>query len=454
MRILFTVHQFLPDFSAGTELVSYHVAKELKSRGHQVCFVSGHPGAPVVQPDESRFDRYDYEGIRVHRFTHAYVPMGGQSNIALLEHDNPMVGRFFGGVLEEFKPDLVHAFHLARLSTSPLEVCEKKKIPVIFTATDFWAVCPLSQLLLPCGQLCRGPSSNAGNCIKHLAIFQKPTLARRALQYVPDALVGAAAAMVRHHCFPPTPFNPLAAAMSGRPKLLRDRFATTRMILSPSSAVREILLENGFDPQRTLHLRNGIDTSKIPRRTDKGTQKELRVGFIGTLAPHKAPHVAVDAILKLPRDLPIRLSIFGHGDPASPYSQQLKTRAAEDKRIVFAGSFRNDSVGNVLANFDVLVVPSTWYENTPTVMYEAQAAGCVVVASDLGGMSEMIRPEVDGLLFPPGDSESLSQCLNRLCEDRALTARLAAAAPHPPTVQEQVTQLESLYSQVLSASPR
>lgn len=449
MRILITVHQFLPDFAAGTELLSLNVARELMSRGHEVRFVTGHPGPPEIRPDESRFDRYEYQGITIDRFTHAYVPMGGQSNVALLEHDNPIVGRHFAKLLSEFKPDLVHAYHLARLSTSPLAVCAEMGIPVVFTAMDFWTICPLSQLLLPDHRPCGGPSPNGGNCIKHLAVFQKPSLPRRAMQYVPDGIVGAAAALARNHLFPPTPFNPLAAAMSVRPELIRRRFASVRKIIVPSLAMRRILAANGLDESRMVLVRNAIDPSRIPRASGKGEQRELRIGFIGTLAPHKAPHVLLEAIRKLPRDWPIRLTLHGPGDPASPYPRQLQALAAGDGRIQMPGGFPNGQIGRILAEIDVLVVPSVWYENTPTVIYEAQAAGCAVVATDLAGMSEMIRPEQDGLLFPPGDSETLAEHLRRLGRDRPLVKRLCANAPPPPTVQNQATALESIYREVL-----
>jgi glycosyltransferase involved in cell wall biosynthesis len=83
------------------------------------------------------------------------------------------------------------------------------------------------------------------------------------------------------------------------------------------------------------------------------------------------------------------------------------------------------------------------------VIYEAQAAGCVVVASDLGGMSEMIRAGEDGLLFPPGDSAALAQVLKNLCEDRPMVARLATNAPRPLSVKDQVTRLQGIYRQIL-----
>jgi glycosyltransferase involved in cell wall biosynthesis len=62
----------------------------------------------------------------------------------------------------------------------------------------------------------------------------------------------------------------------------------------------------------------------------------------------------------------------------------------------------------------VLVVPSRWYENSPNVILEAQAMGLPVVTADHGGMAEMVRHEVDGLLFEPDNTASLASALSRL----------------------------------------
>src|SRR5579862_7391754 len=99
MRILLTVHQFLPDFSAGTEVLALDLARELIRRGYTVQIFTGFPGPQIDQPDESRFDKYEFDGIPIHRFTHAYVPMAGIRDVARLEYDNPLPARYFEKLL-------------------------------------------------------------------------------------------------------------------------------------------------------------------------------------------------------------------------------------------------------------------------------------------------------------------------------------------------------------------
>jgi glycosyltransferase involved in cell wall biosynthesis len=107
-------------------------------------------------------------------------------------------------------------------------------------------------------------------------------------------------------------------------------------------------------------------------------------------------------------------------------------------------------VGNVLSGMDVLVVPSRWYENGPGVIFEAFAAGIPVVATNLGGMSEFVRHERDGLLFGMEDPGDLARQLRRLVEEPGLLERLRAGIEPVKTVQENVDELEALYGGLLA----
>jgi glycosyltransferase involved in cell wall biosynthesis len=81
----------------------------------------------------------------------------------------------------------------------------------------------------------------------------------------------------------------------------------------------------------------------------------------------------------------------------------------------------------VLASLDVLVLPSA-YEEMGSVLTEAMASGLPVVASDVGGIPEVVRHGETGLLVPPGDVDALAAALDRLVADAGLRARLSAGA--------------------------
>ncbi len=93
MKILLTAHQFFPQYTSGTEVLTRSVARELMARGHQVHVLTGFPAEKALT-DEERFDEYEYEGIHVYRFHHAYTPMAGQTSMIAIGYDNRLAAVF------------------------------------------------------------------------------------------------------------------------------------------------------------------------------------------------------------------------------------------------------------------------------------------------------------------------------------------------------------------------
>ncbi len=111
---------------------------------------------------------------------------------------------------------------------------------------------------------------------------------------------------------------------------------------------------------------------------------------------------------------------------------ELRARA-KNPRTEFLGRFDNRRVGALLAEIDVLVVPSLWWENSPLTISEAFLAGVPVVVSDIGGMAEMVQEGVNGFRVPPGDSDALAAAIRRFVDDPTLARRLT---PKPETVRD------------------
>ena len=105
--------------------------------------------------------------------------------------------------------------------------------------------------------------------------------------------------------------------------------------------------------------------------------------------------------------------------------------------------------GRVLAGIDVIVVPSRWYENAPGVIFESFAAKAPVVAANLGGMSEFVWHEENGLLFEPEDAEDLGRGLRRLAGEPGLLERLRSGIGPVKTIGEYTDELVELYASLL-----
>jgi hypothetical protein len=116
--------------------------------------------------------------------------MGDQQVVTELAYDNRLFARAFDRLLAEVEPDVVH--FLARLSAWLIEPCVERGIPTVFTVTDFWPVCPDSQLRLSGNELCPGPDESALNCIRHFAekVTAHPVSIPSAVSRAPNWLIG------------------------------------------------------------------------------------------------------------------------------------------------------------------------------------------------------------------------------------------------------------------------
>ena len=96
-----------------------------------------------------------------------------------------------------------------------------------------------------------------------------------------------------------------------------------------------------------------------------------------------------------------------------------------------------------------------WYENSPNAVLEAFAHRTPVVASNLGGMAELVRNGGNGLLFTPGDAEDLARQLRRLLDKSDLLSTLRAGIGPVKSVAQEMDELEEIYrSAVVKARHR
>jgi glycosyltransferase involved in cell wall biosynthesis len=447
LKIWLTTHQFFPDFTAGTEVLTLSTAKALIRRGHDVTVVTAYPAKEPPDPDAC-FDKYVYDGVPVLRFHHVYTPALPPHNVIRAEYDNVFFGRCFSGLLEADPPDIVHVFHMMRLSTSVITACRNAGVPMVFTPTDFWVVCPTCQLRLPDGRLCTGPDRRRVNCFRHVVENSQPESMRKRVSAIPDWLWGLILTAVRRGILSRWKYAPLLRSHAERLEVLMSRVNQFERVLVPTRLMEEILTRYGLSPDRVELLPFGLDVEGVTDIPKTPPAEVLRVGFIGTLAEHKGAHILVDAVRRLPEKTPVQVDIYGKLDEFPEYTRRLTAAADADRRIRFNGTFPNREIGNIFAGLDILVIPSLWYENTPLVLYTAQAAKTPVIGTRLGGIAEVIEEEENGLLFEKGDVATLSEMLADLAEHRHKVDRMAEMAKPPLSISGYVDRLEIVYREI------
>lgn len=157
----------------------------------------------------------------------------------------------------------------------------------------------------------------------------------------------------------------------------------------------------------------------------------FRLLFVGRLVERKGVHHLIDALAAVRSDRDVRLDVVGDG----PERETLEARAhglGLDSAVHFRGFVPEDELGRRYSATDAFILPATYdrkgdVEGLGVVLIEALAHGKPVIASDAGGIPDIVHHERTGLLVPPGDSAALARAIERLAADPGLAARLGRA---------------------------
>jgi glycosyltransferase involved in cell wall biosynthesis len=291
--------------------------------------------------------------------------------------------------------------------------------------------------------MCKGASFASGNCIKHVAMRTKGATAEKLMPLIPTPVVDGLALIAKNVLGKLHPIALEVGMMATRQTFNVARVNKLTAIFSPSKLMTDTLVHNDVRADLIRQSAFGIDVSGYEHSQPRTTQLRT-IGFIGTLSSYKGCHVLIQAFKQL-NIADVRLKIYGNVEHYSDYVAELLALAADNTAIEFCGTFLNQDIASVLADLDVLVVPSLWYENTPLVVYSALAAHCPVIASDFEGMSEVVLHEQNGLVFPAGDSNALAEQLRLLANDSALLPRLSNNCKPPKSSADYVDELEAVY---------
>jgi glycosyltransferase involved in cell wall biosynthesis len=208
--------------------------------------------------------------------------------------------------------------------------------------------------------------------------------------------------------------------------LLRRR---DRMVAVGEAVRRALVANEGMPEERVEVIYNGIDLSPFAGRVGSpAVWEEMGVGAddfvliqVARLDYLKDHATAVRTLARVVKECPqAQLVLVGEG-PEQPGIEALVGELGLGEHVRLLGSRRD--VPRLLSVADAFLLTSI-SEGIPLTIAEAMAAGLPVVSTDVGGVGEMVEPEVTGLLAPAGDAEALAgQCL-RLAGDTELRARL------------------------------
>ncbi|MGV3523694.1 MAG: glycosyltransferase [Candidatus Sericytochromatia bacterium] len=429
MRILMSMFGW-NDMGGGTSYPR-QVAVDLVKQGHEVLvFYAAVPERMgPTPPPHHRLVRHTEEGVQLVA-VHDRPALFLDNRRPDRELNHPAISASFQEVLTAFQPDVVHFHNFLGLSAGLIEVAAAAGVPSLFSAHNFWMICPTLYLSLPNGALCSGVNAEGSNCQQCAVQTGDPWT-----QQVP----------------------PGAAYVQRRDQLVQHLAQRVDQTLVNSECVRQLFLSNGHAPevihvQKLSNRRSQRIWEQIGSQRPAEIPSRVRIGYLGQVIPIKGVHLLVAAAQALRGDFEVH--VYGEASPA--YLQHLQ---ALDQRqcVQFHGAFNAEQQLDFLAHLDVGVVPSLCLDHSPLVISEMHSAGMPVLGAEIGGIPDYLQAEASGL-FAPGDVAGLTQLLQGLLDDRAHLQRLKDNIRPPEAgdryLQDILARYDSVIQQAAHASSR
>ena len=186
---------------------------------------------------------------------------------------------------------------------------------------------------------------------------------------------------------------------------------------------RQRLIKAGMRPELSRVMYSGIDLKNFAIKSESCRYE--KIGIIGRLSKEKGVDFGIQAFAKIAGQYPeTKLMIVGDGRERQ-HLLTLTRKLGVERQVLFTGQSNN--VAGLLQELDFLVLPSL-SESLSVVAREAMAAGKPVIASDVGGMYELIVHNENGLLVPSGNVSALSDAMEKLLNNHDLVNKMGKAS--------------------------
>lgn len=378
----------------GDSTYAFNLADLLRSNGHDVAFFAMHDPRNLPDCNADLFVSH----IDFRRLNQRKSPVSALKVAARSIYSVEARGKFTQ-LLGRFQPHLVHLQNIhAHITPSVIMEAKKRGLPVVWTLHDYKLICPNSHFLIDkTGTICEA----CGNDKYYQGILKR-------------CKKGSFLA------------SSMAAAEAYAHQLLGIR-CKVDAFLAPSKFLRKKLLDRGFPKESVHHLPLLLDRNAF----HISTTNDRYLLFLGKLDAIKGIQILLDACRLAPD---VKLVIAGRVE--EPLASRLPALLPSNARYV--GMKHGDDLRSLLRNALAVIVPSLWYENQPYSILEAFASGKPVIASDLGGMKELVANNERGLLVPPGQVNALANAMSWIVQHPLDARRMGegayayASAEHTP----------------------
>jgi glycosyltransferase involved in cell wall biosynthesis len=200
--------------------------------------------------------------------------------------------------------------------------------------------------------------------------------------------------------------------------------------IAPSQYIASRFKENfDVDASRVFVVHNGVDIERY--RSIRLNRKRNVILFVGAWVPQKGVHILLNAVKLVKKEVPqVKVWIVGSSSlwPSWPgresYERRLRSLANSFEHVSFFEAVTENELIKMYKKATICVIPSIYEEPASLVALEAQAAGLSIVASNVGGIPEMVSDGRTAILVPKNDVRALARAICKLLKDENLRMKM------------------------------
>jgi len=455
MKILQIIHSYPPQSFGGSEFYTQSLTEELAKK-HQVMII--YSKLNKNNPELLLDGNLESKNIFIKPVTR--IP---PTNFVSTYY-NPSADHEIVNIIRNYSPDLVHIEHLMHHSISIIHELSALSLPIIITLHDYWYLCPQCFLTKPKkGGLCEGPQKgtrclSCENADKNLYIplvnsFSSNPIAVHSVAFLKNFISFLFRNKIKLFCLNilkrfTSPYSRLNETKTRLQKMVTV-LNEANLIIAPSNLLAERYNNEGV--KNIIVLSHGIqdilDKDFKKDKYDNISNKNITFAYVGSISRHKGVHVLIEAFNKIisPK---AELLIYGKMGLDIPYEKELIS-IKRSPYIKFMGFVEHNKIYELLKNVDVIVIPSICTENYPLIANEAFLAQTPVIASNVGGLNELVKNGVSGFIFESGNSHKLFEIINNILTNPDILRYLSKNIPHVKNMTEHAHEIELLYEKVI-----
>ena len=252
-----------------------------------------------------------------------------------------------------------------------------------------------------------------------------------------------------HQCFPE--FSPQQFKM--REAFIKAHLDLIDMFISSSHFLANRFIQWGIPSDKMRVIENGRPiTESAPHRVLVEGEKRNVFGYFGQINPYKGILVILEAVKFLVKNnyQDFRVEICGNMAQGFPDFQEKFWEFLDEFKdyVNYNGQYKLEELKELIQPVDWVIVPSTWWENSPLVIQEVFMHKRPIICSNIGGMAEKVEDQVTGLHFRVGNAVSLAKTMQKASSDGELWKRLVSQIQPRLSIEDCSMCYTRLYDQL------